>query len=211
MPRLEAYHHVAELPWWLRTITGCSMMGTAVALRHRKEMTFNSAVLTFVGLVSLPTEDTIAGIVDNVFEQPVRTIGALIAMIAMLWLIPFVIGLMAGTPTEKDSLLHPHSHESNALLNNTQDTGYVVTTVAALSVAMLNVVPHSVTNIMMGLVMMPMAVSATRLGAAIRGPDSDLNIKDIMSRALTCLYGVLLMIVLLVIRRSCSLKTTIKS
>lgn len=206
-PRLEAYHHVGELPWWLRTVAGCSMLGAAVALRHREEMTFNSAVLTFIGLVALPTEDTVVGMVDNVFEQPGWTLGAMAAMVAMLWVIPFVIGLLAGTPKERASLLHPHSHESEALRSNAQDTGYVVTAVAALSVAMQGVVPHNVTNVMMGLLMVPMAMSSARLGAAIRGPSKDFSTKEVVSRALTSLYGILLAILLLVLRRSCSLKT----
>lgn len=206
MPRIEELHHVAELPWWLRTVAGCSMLGAAVAVRHRKDMSFNSAVLTFIGLVALPTEDTIAGLVDDAFDRPGHAFGGMAAMIAMLWLLPFLIGLMAGFPEDRESLLHPDSHESEALMRGTQDMGYIVTAVAALSVAMQGIVPHNVTNVMMGLLMVPMAMSAARLGAAIKGPEKRFDRKEVATRAMTSVYGVLLAVLLLVLRRSCALR-----
>lgn len=199
-------HHVAETGWWIRVVVACIMLGTAMAIKHKDEMTFVSAVMSFVGLVALPSVATWSGIVDGAFENPLRTLGGGVAMIALLFLVPFLIGLISGDSASKDttSLLHPDNKESETVTS--QEMGFVITTVAVLGVIMIDTVPENITNVMMSLLIVPLAMGAARLGSSITDPQKTTRMHSVTqemgSRLLMTLFGIFLVIVLLSLKRS---------
>jgi hypothetical protein len=201
------HHHVAEVGWWLRVIVACTMLGMAVALKHRCEMSFVSAVMSFVGLVALPSVATWAGVVDGAFHSPVRTLGGAVIMMALLFLVPFLIGMVAGESAVNDagSLLHPDNEEADTVTNSSRDMGYVLTAVAVLSVLVIDTVPQHITNVLMSLLVVPIVMGAARLGTSVVNPEKKRKRptgQEISVRTLTTLFGIFLIIVLLCLRRS---------
>lgn len=202
------HHHVAEVGWWLRVAVACVMLGTAVALKHRNEMSFFTAVMSFVGLVALPSAATWAAVVDGAFESPLRTVGGAAAMMSLLFLVPFLIGLVAGESAINDtgSLLHPDSDEAATVTTLSRDIGYVITAVAVLSVLAIDTVPENITNVLMSLLAIPLVMGAARLGASVMDPEKEQRglptTQEIAVRTLTTIFGVLLVVVLLSLRRS---------
>jgi len=179
------------------------MLGIAMATVHRRDLRFYSAVLSFVAFVSLPSVDSISAVVDESSDRPFIAFVALSVMIAIIWLVPFVVGLVVGTgktPPDTESHLNPRTVSRE----EQRDTGYIVTAIAVFAVLMIDAMPVTVSNVLMGLTLLPLALGAEQLGASVarNGPKPPFPTpKALAEKTLTSIFAVLLMLLLLSLRR----------
>lgn len=201
VPVVNIQYHVGETGWWMRTVAAAVMLGIAMATVHRRDLRFYSSVLSFVAFVALPSVESISAIVDESSDRPFITFFALAVMITIIWLVPFVVGLVIGTtPPDSDSELTPRpiSREEQ------RDAGYVVTAIAVFAVLMTGSMPSSVSNVLMGLTLLPLAMGAVQLGASVarNGPEPRVPTpRALAKKTLTSVLAVLLMLFLLSMRR----------
>ena len=188
-----------ETGWWLRLITGAVMLGVAVITRNRPDLSFYCGVLSFVGLVTLPTEETVLGVVDHTSKEAV---GSMTVMLAMVFLIPFLIGLAAGPGAAEGANRNQAQPQS---LATQQHDGYILTTVAVFAALMIDAVPHGVTNVLMGLSVLPAVVAAAHLGGLTQARARDkrkvINGRATAERTLMTVYALMLIMLLITLRR----------
>lgn len=202
MPDILDRTSVASPTWWLRAIVASLMISIAMTMERRADMVFFFSVLSFVGLVTLPSEDAFAGLIDHIQDNPGTAIGGAVALIGLLFFVPFIVGIVAGRP--KNGGVTTEHMQDKTRPNRFQSYGYIVTAIAVFAAALLDTIPRGVANVLIGLLSLPMVTGATVLGAQVRdGATKTIKEdgKEAGRRVLLTVYGMVLVMLLLLTRR----------
>jgi hypothetical protein len=171
MPDVLERISVAHPSWWLRAVAASLMISVAMTMERRADMVFFFSVLSFVSLVAMPSEDAFGGLVDHISENPGAAVGGAVALLALLFVVAFIVGLITGPNT--NGVTNEHLIDTQLTTSKTQGQrlrtyGYIMTAIAIFAAALLDTIPRGVSNVLMGLLTLPMITAATGLGGKVR-------------------------------------------